>query len=298
MELGGLLRRSPPTLNTLEGPIQVCGQCLCPGHRADECLSDITCRRCGGVGHKAAKCREARRDLGKLYGALAARGARQKEPRRPIERKENRPWLRHDLGPPEKMGAASKTRDISLPLDDEMMNDKELMKKYTIATVKTLNGGMPVDRNSLAAGLQEALGDHWEWASRPFRNGRFLVACPSPEEAQGLEDVPCFCWHRNTIAKLVEPVGELIFADERGSEYVDDVRAAIRVRQGEELPLTISASIGTRKHVITVEMERGQAELPWSKAEKTTGDVAPAQPGRTPRQGEGVLDIRGRKRNG
>ncbi|KAJ0985335.1 hypothetical protein J5N97_003691 [Dioscorea zingiberensis] len=51
--------RSPPTIRTPTGTIEVCGQCLHPGHKADECRREITCWRCGGVGHKGVVCKEA-----------------------------------------------------------------------------------------------------------------------------------------------------------------------------------------------------------------------------------------------
>ncbi|KAJ0984896.1 hypothetical protein J5N97_003252 [Dioscorea zingiberensis] len=204
-----------------------------------------------------------------------------------------------------------------------MMERKEQMKHYFIPTERLTNGGMPVDARSLSTALQVALGDHWEWSSRPLRDGRFLVECPSSEEARGLEgigtlhlprfslsfeqwspdiavvgkaegekrwvllkDVPFFCWHRDVIAKLVEPVGELIFSDERGYFFVDDVRAAIRVRQVRELPAIIRVSIGTRKHEIIVEMEPGQAGLPWSKVERTRSGATPPPPEKPSIQGE------------
>ncbi|KAJ0965637.1 hypothetical protein J5N97_026775 [Dioscorea zingiberensis] len=50
-------RRSPPMIRTPERPIYVCGQCLTPGHRVEECRRDLTCRRCWGIGHRAVKCK-------------------------------------------------------------------------------------------------------------------------------------------------------------------------------------------------------------------------------------------------
>ncbi|KAJ0975364.1 hypothetical protein J5N97_017329 [Dioscorea zingiberensis] len=54
-------RRSLPTINTPTGMIAVCGQCLRPGHRADECSRAPACRRCREVGHKGFHCRAEQR---------------------------------------------------------------------------------------------------------------------------------------------------------------------------------------------------------------------------------------------
>ncbi|KAJ0976621.1 hypothetical protein J5N97_012095 [Dioscorea zingiberensis] len=253
--------------------------------------------------------KEEKRDLGWMYGAKVVRSIHRKEPKRTLERMEDRQRGDPQRTLPEKEAGTPAVYDISL--ENEMMRGKELLKHYTIATVSGMKGGMSVDRNSLSAALREALGDNWEWNSRPFRDGRFLVTCPSSEEARGLEsigtlhlplfsvtfeqwwpdmgmtgkadggkrwvvlrDVPLFCWHRDTIAKLVGPIGELLLVDEQGSEFVDDVRAAIRVRQGKELPSNIRVGMDTWKHVVTVEMESGQEVLPWSTGKRLEGGAA------------------------
>ncbi|KAJ0981187.1 hypothetical protein J5N97_009442 [Dioscorea zingiberensis] len=53
----GARQGSPPYIRTPAGLVEVCGKCLKPGHMAAGCRRAVTCRTCGGVGHKAREYR-------------------------------------------------------------------------------------------------------------------------------------------------------------------------------------------------------------------------------------------------
>ncbi|KAJ0981401.1 hypothetical protein J5N97_009656 [Dioscorea zingiberensis] len=53
----GTRQDSPPYIRTPAGLVKVCGQCLKPCHMAADCRQAITCRVCGGIGHKGRDCR-------------------------------------------------------------------------------------------------------------------------------------------------------------------------------------------------------------------------------------------------
>ncbi|KAJ0972782.1 hypothetical protein J5N97_020741 [Dioscorea zingiberensis] len=220
--------------------------------------------------------------------------------------------------PAKQNGTTGKTEPkqhhLSVPIDSEMVRGKEAMKTYTIVTITKVREGM-VTSGILSVALQDALGRREGWSSKQFTNGQYLVECPSPEEARELERVgiihlpkfsiscelytpdidatgkadgecrwvevkgmPLFCWHRDVAARLLKPVGDLIRIDERGTAFANVIRAALRIRRGEELPTIINVNTGIRKYTLYVRMERGQPRLPWDEGyEKVTlPPIAPA----------------------
>ncbi|KAJ0978563.1 hypothetical protein J5N97_014037 [Dioscorea zingiberensis] len=214
------------------------------------------------------------------------------------------------LGKVEKASSAHKpaTKKIeehhaSLALDSDMMNGKEEMQTFTVATITAIRGGW-VDAPKFSTTLKTALGGDWPWPAKEFRDGRMMVTCKSPAEAREMERsgevhlqpfsfkcepwtpdlwrvdradgqvrwlevrrLPCHCWNRDSAGRVLKLVGDLIYIDRRGGSYVEDIRVAVRIRQGRSMPFIIWTNIGTRKYRVLVGLERGEPPLPWGDGE-------------------------------
>ncbi|KAJ0968081.1 hypothetical protein J5N97_024998 [Dioscorea zingiberensis] len=257
----------------------------------------ITCRKCGGTGHKGRNCRTrsnphptARRDEAQRPPRRSPPPARRSPPpeRSNTHARTERPVnpLPKEAGPEEQHTAKPATpptskkvmeHHTSLVLDTNMMNGKEEMKAYTVATITKLNGGF-VTPSAVSAELKSTLDNGWAWPVKEFRDGKLMIHCScapwTPDiwrcdgadgEIRWLEirKMPTFCWNRDSAGKILKTIGDLIYVDVRGGMYVDDIRALVRVRRGRTMPCIIWTSIGSRKYRIVVGMERGQDPLPW-----------------------------------
>ncbi|KAJ0986220.1 hypothetical protein J5N97_004576 [Dioscorea zingiberensis] len=202
--------------------------------------------------------------------------------------------------PPEELEEED-IHHISLSLDSEMLKGKDEMKKVIVFTVEKAREGW-MDAQRISTMMRELADPEWEWETTELKDGRFLTLCPSqdtvsnlanqnvietqqcslccspwtpdlwrPLEADGetrwvsLQQLPHFCRHRESVSRILKPLGELIHVDGRGNRYTDDVRAALRIRYGKTLPCIIACSVGSRKHIIRVVQERGQLSLPWGR---------------------------------
>ncbi|KAJ0971271.1 hypothetical protein J5N97_019230 [Dioscorea zingiberensis] len=193
----------PPYIKTPEGVIEVCGQCLRPGHMAAECRRAMTCQVCGGVGHRRRNCRQkgqtSRRppETGR-EGRNWERHNHDHEHRRPSPRRQEhppRPMEDERAPPPASVqtmthAAATATRKVaehhtSLALDGRMMRGKEELKSFTVVTITKINGGFVID-SKFSAALKEALEMEWDWPVKELRDGRMMISCRSPEEAREL----------------------------------------------------------------------------------------------------------------
>ncbi|KAJ0967320.1 hypothetical protein J5N97_024237 [Dioscorea zingiberensis] len=300
-------QRTPPTILTPSGPAEVCGQCLRSGHRASECRRAMTCRRCCGVGHRAAGCRRPYKPQ------QGAREPPKQSPPPPRLDNDTFPPLPRSSPPPQKQNNWHSTElgeeepedeehhYTTVSLTEEMLDTLEEMKIYTIVTVMSLKCGM-VTNGRLAAALMLLCEADDQWTVQSFRDGRFMVCCPSPERARWLEAMgtimvpdfsfqchlwspdfwnpgqadgvtrwvtiqrlPRFCWKRDSMTRLLKPIGEVIYIDKKGGSDADDARAAIRVRSGRSLPCSVTYNIASRKHTYRVVMEPGQDALPWGR---------------------------------
>ncbi|KAJ0981272.1 hypothetical protein J5N97_009527 [Dioscorea zingiberensis] len=338
-------RTSPPHGARL---VEVCGQCLKPGHMAADCKRAITCRVYGGIGHKGRECRRRAPNHHQTTGAAEtkkitchASPERRREPprtetqgtsnrRRPEpevhqEHLKERHTARtishyhvkveelHKAGhqkthvEPEKKTAPTHRKidhlHASLALDGDMVEGKEEMKTFTVATVTKVKVGFVTGRK-MSMALQEFIGDGWEWPVKEFRDGRYLITCRSLAEAREMEKsgelhfptftmkcepwtadiwkvgpadgeirwlevrrLPTFCWNRDSAGRVLKTIGDLMFVDRRGGCYVDDIRALVRIRRGRTMPCILWTNIGSRKYKVLVGMERGQDQLPWNGGE-------------------------------
>ncbi|KAJ0971904.1 hypothetical protein J5N97_019863 [Dioscorea zingiberensis] len=184
-----------------------------------------------------------------------------------------------------------------------MVEGKEEMKSYTVATVTEVRGGY-VDNWKVSKALREILNGKWDWPVKEFKDGRMMITCKSPAEAGEMEksgelhfpefSMKCepwsadiwrvgpadgktrwldvrrlltFCWNRDSAGRVLKSVCDLLSVDRRGGCYVDDIRVLVRVRSRRTLPCIIWTNIGSRKYKVLVGMERGQDPLPWNGGE-------------------------------
>ncbi|KAJ0969835.1 hypothetical protein J5N97_022712 [Dioscorea zingiberensis] len=159
-------KRLPHTLRTPAGTINVCGQCLRPGHRADKCRRDVTCRGCGGVGHKGIACQGDRRNT-TVAGATG--GEKQ---HRAAE------------------GNRKRWHGISLhlvALDTDIVEERELMKAFSIITITESRKG-PVQVSEIVGVLSCLVDEEWKWEVKSLLYGCFIVAFPIAELEQKNEN--------------------------------------------------------------------------------------------------------------
>ncbi|KAJ0981122.1 hypothetical protein J5N97_009377 [Dioscorea zingiberensis] len=293
-------------LKTPAGNVEVCGQCLRQGHMAWECRRMMTCRVCGGVGHKGRDCRSKPRGTGRERHQHAhpqpAAGLELKESDGMRPQKNTTGQASKYAGSKEKSKVnveRRETHNISLALDEGMVNGKEAMRPFTIATVT--KGQWYADSQKIAAALQVALDSGWQWATKPLRDGPYVVHCRGDAEAREMEhagvielphfslsfeplttdlwnprrpkgeirwldirQLPIFCWNRDTTARILKPIGDLVYVERKGGYYIDYTRAAVRIRQGRKIPYTILFDIGSIKHEKLVDLARGEPPLPWA----------------------------------
>ncbi|KAJ0971197.1 hypothetical protein J5N97_019156 [Dioscorea zingiberensis] len=87
----------------------------------------------------------------------------------------------------EKVTPKYNMQHISLPLDSEMIKGKEALRSFTIATVVEVRKGA-AGAQAISEAMKEAMAPiRWSWTSKAFRDGRFMMACPSAEKARELE---------------------------------------------------------------------------------------------------------------
>ncbi|KAJ0972057.1 hypothetical protein J5N97_020016 [Dioscorea zingiberensis] len=209
------LRRSPPTIQTADGPVHVCGQCLKPGHRADGCRRAIVCRRCAGTGHRAHQCKNPRATERQLLAGGPTRrhdGAEQvvqektthershealqkkmknivENPKNP--KKRSREIEEEDYNQLEKREVQYNIHHLSVPLTSAMVRGKEALKHCTVATVTEVKEGM-VSAKTVTGALSAALKgytnkEQWSWPVKPFLDGRYMITCPTTVLARELE---------------------------------------------------------------------------------------------------------------
>ncbi|KAJ0989936.1 hypothetical protein J5N97_008292 [Dioscorea zingiberensis] len=300
-------RRSPPTIQTPAGPIQVCGQCLKPGHRADGCRREIVCRRCNGTGYRAHQCRNPRATVRHLMPVNLPRRQEEPEGHAPLKLMENPKKRTRPSPEPEQQGKREvkyNIQHISVSMTNKMLKGKEKLRSLSIATVTEVREGL-VNAAAITGSLTEALKGctskvNWNWEAKPFLDGWYLVACPSAAAARELErggvihllkfslcfeqcttdmwpteradgerrtviirHLPVFSWDHHSVALLLRTVGDLVYVKERGTEAVEILRAVMRIRRGQLLPVMLKATIDYRKYTITVDLERGEPPLPW-----------------------------------
>ncbi|KAJ0964875.1 hypothetical protein J5N97_026013 [Dioscorea zingiberensis] len=150
---------------------------------------------------------------------------------------------------------------------------------------------------------------HENWASKSFRDGRYMVECPSVEitkqlEASGPMKLPEFTmsfetwtpdlwkpkklvdvrrvkvhrlshfgWSRDSAVRMLKPVGDLVYVDGVGLGNEEDIRALIGVRRNLKLPTYIYCRVGTRKHSYLVELDQHQRPLPTAPHRQTGHSV-------------------------
>ncbi|KAJ0964483.1 hypothetical protein J5N97_025621 [Dioscorea zingiberensis] len=272
--------------------MQVCGQCLRLGHRADGCRRAIVCRRCAGTGHRAHQCTNPRVTNQQLLvlgssrrqGEGEQRKLKGNEEKQDDEGGDGRIKLKKSMTNLKKRSRATAEEEqsevkyniqhLSVPLTSTMIKGKETLRSFSIATVTE--------------------------AIKPFLDGRFMVSCPTSlaereleqggvlhlpkfslsfeqwtpdlwvmEKADGerlwvtLRHLSLWLLWRNRWYLLKKPIGDLIYVNGREVETMELVRAFVRIRRGQLMPAMINFSINHRKHTFTVDLEKGEPPLPW-----------------------------------
>ncbi|KAJ0981285.1 hypothetical protein J5N97_009540 [Dioscorea zingiberensis] len=218
----GIRPRSPLYIRIPVGIVEVCGQCLKPGHMVADCRRAMTCQVCGSTSHKGRACRRSNPNQHhfsrekKRKPATKALAPKRHEriapysPRRPAREEEkprtapkptsrivedhhasltlDRPARKNTKTHLETKPAARavEKHHASLALDSEMMLGKEEMKIYTVAMITVTRAGW-IEASTFLAALKTALDSSWSWPAKRFRDGLLMVTCGSPEEARELE---------------------------------------------------------------------------------------------------------------
>ncbi|KAJ0966800.1 hypothetical protein J5N97_023717 [Dioscorea zingiberensis] len=195
---------------------------------------------------------------------------------------------------------------VSLAVDESMLMEKEKLRRCIIATVTRAKEGM-VGYKAVMAEVAADYESELNWGAEPVDNARVLIWCPSEEIARGLvkrgmmeytkfiarfelwtsdidstgksddeirwiygRGLPMYCRKRDTLIRILKPVGELVHLGSRDGLYTSHFRAMVRLRRGRRLPAIIDCSIFRAKYSVRIELEKGQPPLPWEPA--TTKD--------------------------
>ncbi|KAJ0974961.1 hypothetical protein J5N97_016926 [Dioscorea zingiberensis] len=308
-------------MRTPTGTINVCGQCLRPSHKAEECRREMTCRRCGGVGHKGLVCTGVRR---KTTVVVQTAPSESKQTQQKPAKREKRPNEGKPKTKPTKLSVTDRNQKtgketeemenhyLSLAFDSDLMAGTERMRKFSIAKVTEIRG--VVDCRRMTELLKSRVAEQGGWEVKPLKDGRYLVECPSAETARKIEkdspmespaytitftpwttdlyrpakaegamrwvtvkNLPMFCWGRDSTARMLKPVGDLVHMGEHGGGVTEDIQVLLRLRKPRLLPAALHCSIKTLQHTYIVEMIPGQPPLPWDTRPGTVkegGDIA------------------------
>ncbi|KAJ0964502.1 hypothetical protein J5N97_025640 [Dioscorea zingiberensis] len=103
--------------------------------------------------------------------------------------------------------------------------------------------------------------------------------CPAATNATGKADgevrwitatgLPIFCRRRDMIARMLKPVGDLVYLAKSGAFFVGTCKAAVRIRRGRKLPTTVKYNALTEQFTIRIQLDRGEPPLPWDKPPET-----------------------------
>ncbi|KAJ0966875.1 hypothetical protein J5N97_023792 [Dioscorea zingiberensis] len=215
----------------------------------------------------------------------------------------------------------------SIAIDESTVEEIRRLRSYTIATVtKGYAGSTPsrrvkeenyicARRTGLRFGASEPLmviaSLYWHPSiglARKLENlgelkfKTFSIRCHpctaaanSTGTAEGelrwlnIKGLPVFGRRMDMIARMLKPVGDLVYLAKVDGQYVGHCRAAVRVRRCKKLPATLYYSALTYEFTVRVELGRGEPPLPWDLApEKTAapGGVWGDGPGSSARAGK------------
>ncbi|KAJ0980954.1 hypothetical protein J5N97_009209 [Dioscorea zingiberensis] len=319
-------RRSPPTKRTSSGGVvEVCGKYRQPGHIMADCRRIEVCRRCERPGYRAARCPVSSSELAAIQAQeeelRRSKGKKKQGTRASVsgEASANKEDTNHHRTTPTE---AKGSNNINHTIDDSMVEEIRRLRSYTIATViKGFAGLVPYKRVKVE--VAALVAPELEWESRPFYDDRILITCPTVALARKLENLgeialqdftircepckaatkatgiaegelrwiiakglPIFCQRADMVARVLKPVGDLVYLAKESAYFVGYYKAAVRVPRGKKLPTLINYSVLTDKFSVQVALERGEPPFPWDlPLEKTVA------PGGTP-GGAGIVDER------
>ncbi|KAJ0967452.1 hypothetical protein J5N97_024369 [Dioscorea zingiberensis] len=191
---------------------------------------------------------------------------------------------------------------VSAAVDDILVEEiRKLRNIIEVTIVKGFAGIRPHEKvkEEMAAIMAREL----KWKVQPFEDDkvdRMLLHCPSEDLARKIENMkeiefpgfivqctpctaatnasrkadgelrwitvkglPIFCQRRDTLARLLKPVGDLAYMAKGGAFYAGHCRAAVRILRGRTLPTTIYYNVLNEKFTIQIQLDRGESPLPW-----------------------------------
>ncbi|KAJ0983021.1 hypothetical protein J5N97_011276 [Dioscorea zingiberensis] len=245
-------------------------------------------------GHEGEPSRQKRK------GKQVVRNATS-EAQKEMENKKMESWPAHRKAPT----ATEESHIVSTAIDDMTVEEVQKLRKYVILTVvKGFAGLRPHEKvkEEVAALVAPGL----KWTSQPFEDGRILLHCPSEDLARRIESLgemifssftvrcepcpaatnatgkadgevrwitatglPIFCRRRDMIARMLKPVGDLVYLAKSGAFFVGTCKAAVRIRRGRKLPTTVKYNALTEQFTIRIQLDRGEPPLPWDKPPET-----------------------------
>ncbi|KAJ0987046.1 hypothetical protein J5N97_005402 [Dioscorea zingiberensis] len=194
------------------------------------------------------------------------------------------------------------THTVSAAVEDIVVEElRKLRNIIDVTVVKGFAGLRPHEtvKKEMAAMMAPELN----WKVQPFEDDkvdRMLLHCPSEDLARKIEQMkeiafpgftvqcapctaatnatgkadgelrwitakglPIFGQRRDTVARILKPVGDLAYMAKGGAFYAGQCRAAVRIRRGKMLPTTINYNILNEKFTIKIQLDRGEPPLPW-----------------------------------
>ncbi|KAJ0972270.1 hypothetical protein J5N97_020229 [Dioscorea zingiberensis] len=269
--------------------LEVCRRCELAGHRSS---------RCSVTSSELRRLRRSREEQARMRGRQTLAKAEEGGG----HHKQGKEGRGGNQLPGRNPPSEEEVHYIPMPIDDELADEKEKLKSVSIATITKVSDGI-ADHRKLAAALAECFAPVGQWPVTPLEDDRMVVNCPSAEAARDLErqkelkfpaftvsfeqwtadldspekaegefrwvkckNVPLYFRKRNTVARFLKPIGDLIILDTTGAFFADHLRALVRIRRGRRLPCTVKCNMYIRRHVIRIELEGGQSPLPWGPA--------------------------------
>ncbi|KAJ0962944.1 hypothetical protein J5N97_028066 [Dioscorea zingiberensis] len=205
---------------------------------------------------------------------------------------------------------------VSAAVDDFIVEEVRKLRNIIEVTItKGFAGIRPHDKvkQEMAAMMAPDL----IWKVQPFeddRVDRMLLHCPSEELAKKIESMkeiefpgfsvrcdpctaatnatgkadgelqwitakglPIFCQRRDTLERLLKPVGDLAYMAKGGAFYAGQCRAVVRIRRGKMLTTTINYNVLNEKFIVKIQLDRGETPLPWDPSPEKTAAQATSQ---------------------
>ncbi|KAJ0967595.1 hypothetical protein J5N97_024512 [Dioscorea zingiberensis] len=194
------------------------------------------------------------------------------------------------------------SHNVSAAADDILVEEVRRLRRYVVVTVvKGFAGLRP--HAKVKEEIAALMAPELNWEVQPFedeKEDKILLRCPSEELAKKIisrkdltfqgftvqcapctaatnatgkaegelrwitaKGLPIYCQRRDTLARMLKPVGDLVYMGSGGAFFAGHCRAAVRIRRGRKLPTILNYSAFTEKFTIRIQLDRGEPPLPW-----------------------------------